>query len=49
MVMIGYSAASQRHGDRIAPITATATRIAQPTCTDGMAESWSASKPPLDE
>ena len=27
------------------PITATATRMAQPTCTDGIAESWSASKP----
>ena len=30
-------------------ITAMATRMAQPTCTDGMAESWSGSKPATEE
>jgi len=26
-------------------MTAIATRMAQPTCTDGIADNWSASKP----
>src|SRR5260221_725553 len=39
VVMTGYSSASQRQRDRSAAITAMATRMAQPTCTDGIAES----------
>jgi hypothetical protein len=49
MVSTGYAAASQRQRDRVTVMMATATRMAQPTCTDGIAESWSASNPPAAE
>jgi len=39
LVMTGYVTASQRHLLRTVPMTAIATRIAQPTCTDGIADS----------
>ncbi len=45
VVTTGYSTTSQRHRDRAADITMIATRIAQPTCTDGIAPSWSGLNP----
>ena len=45
VVMTGYVTASQRHLLLKMLITAIATRIAQPTCTDGIADSWSALRP----
>jgi len=45
VVMTGYATASQRHLLLRMLIIAIATRSAQPTCTDGIADSWSGSKP----
>lgn len=45
VVMTGYTTASQRHRLLSVVTTAIAARMAQPTCTEGMADSWSASKP----
>jgi hypothetical protein len=45
VVAAGYSSASQRHRDRAAEITMIATRMAQPTCIEGIADSWSALNP----
>jgi hypothetical protein len=45
VVITGYATASQRHRLRSVETTATATRMAQPTCTDGIADSWSGSTP----
>ena len=45
VVMTGYATASHRHRLLSVLLTATATRMAQPTCTDGIADSWSGSKP----
>ena len=45
VVATGYAAASQRHRVRAAEITMIATRMAQPTCTDGIADSWSGLNP----
>jgi hypothetical protein len=39
VVIAGYSTASQRHGERSVPMMATATSSAQPTWTEGMADS----------
>jgi uncharacterized membrane protein len=47
VVITGYAATSQRHRLLSVATTATATRIAQPTCTDGIADSWSGSRPPF--
>ncbi len=49
LVSTGYSSASQRQRDRATVITAIATRIAQPTWTDGMADSSSAWKAAVEE
>jgi hypothetical protein len=45
VVMTGYAMMSHRQRLRSVVTTAIATRMAQPTCTDGMADSWSGSKP----
>jgi len=45
IVAAGYSSTSQRHRERAEEITMIATRIAQPTCIEGIADSWSALKP----
>src|SRR5215475_11631811 len=49
LVRTGYSTTSQRQRDLATVITAIATRIAQPTCTDGMAESSSAWNAAVEE
>jgi hypothetical protein len=49
VVRAGYRMASQRQRLRAVAMIAAATRIAQPICTDGIAESWSALKPETAE
>ena len=46
VVSAGYSTASHRQRERAAVMIAIATISAQPTCTDGIAEYWSAASTP---
>ena len=39
-VTTGWISQSQRHGLRPATMIATATNVAQPTCTEGIAANW---------
>ena len=46
-VAAAWKTASQRHGLRLMRQATMAMSTAQPTCTDGMADSWSATPLPI--